>query len=221
MIRPEFRNSAYVYAPEWLLLKGGRISMRRLHVRYGVFEHPEAGTCLIDTGYSSRVISGQRSILLNLYASILRPKLTEYALPFAQPHVDTIILTHFHADHISALKDYPGARILLDGDAFNHYLSSGWFHAVRHGFFRELFPEDIASRIVTFQSCLQVKAPHNLGLAFDLFGDGSVLGVPLPGHMLGHTGILFTGGHKPLLYAADSEWLWQAIDENRTPGFPA
>lgn len=221
MIRPEFKNSAYVSAPEWLILKGGRKTMRRLPIRYGLFNHPDAGTCLIDTGYSARVTGGKRGAFLSLYAGILQPKLTAYALPDAAPHVDTIILTHLHADHVSALRDYPDARIMFDGNALDHYLSGGWFQRIRHGLFRELLPDDLSARMTNFHDCVQVEAPLGLGLASDLFGDGSVLGVPLPGHMRGHTGILFTGGDRPLLYAADSEWLWQAVDEDRAPGFPA
>ena len=220
MIRPEFKNSAIVSAPEWLIMKNGTRTMRHLPVRYGVFEHPAAGKCLIDTGYSRRIMSGRRGGFLRLYGGILKPKLTSDVLPDAMPDVDTIIVTHLHADHISALRDYPSARIMLDGHALDHYLVAGWFQRIRHGFFKELLPDDFADRLVRFQDCPTVEAPMGLGEAFDLFGDGSVLGVPLPGHMLGHTGVMFTGD-RPLLYAADSEWLWQAIDERRTPGFPA
>lgn len=165
-------------------------------------------------------MSGRRGFFLSLYASILKPKLTSDVLPDAVPVVDTIIVTHLHADHISALRDYPNARIMLDGDALDHFLAGDWFQRIRHGFFKELLPEDFSDRLVRFQDCKTVEAPMGLGEAFDLFGDGSVLGVPLPGHMLGHTGVLFTGD-RPLLYAADSEWLWQAIEERRAPGFPA
>ena len=165
-------------------------------------------------------MSGARGTFLSLYASILKPKLTSDVLPDAVPDVDTIIVTHLHADHISALRDYPKARIMLDGDALDHYLAGGWFQRVRHGFFKELLPEDFVDRLIRFQDCKTVEAPIGLGGAFDLFGDGSVLGVPLPGHMLGHTGILFTGD-RPFLYAADSEWLWRAIEERRAPGCPA
>jgi glyoxylase-like metal-dependent hydrolase (beta-lactamase superfamily II) len=48
-----------------------------------------------------------------------------------------------------------------------------------------------------------------------------VLAVPLPGHMRGHTGFLFTSPVAPILYAADADWLSRAILEDRSPGYPA
>ena len=117
MIEPEFPVSAYVHAPERLVLKGGRRTKIAIPVRYGLFQHPTAGTCLIDTGYSARVTSGPRSLALQLYASLLRPALTGESLPGRVRDVSVILISHLHADHVSALKDYPNARIFIDGPA--------------------------------------------------------------------------------------------------------
>jgi glyoxylase-like metal-dependent hydrolase (beta-lactamase superfamily II) len=55
----------------------------------------------------------------------------------------------------------------------------------------------------------------------DLFGDGSVLAVDLPGHADGQFGLLFPDRERPLLYAVDVQWLLGALKQERTPGFPA
>ena len=110
MIEPVFPISAHVRAPERLVLKGGRWKQVPIPVRYGLFEHPAAGTCLIDTGYTTRVTEGRRSPPLSLYAGILRPALTQDALPTRAPDASVILVSHLHADHVSALKDYPNAR---------------------------------------------------------------------------------------------------------------
>lgn len=218
MIEPEFPISAYVAAPEKLVLGGGRWKRIQVPVRYGQFRHPSLGTCLIDTGYTPRVTAGRRSLPLWLYANILRPKLTDATLP---PDVSVILVSHLHADHISALRDYPKARILLDGDALAHYRSRNWFGRTRKGCFAELFPDDLAERAEPFDRFPMVDAPLGLGAARDVFSDGSVLAVPLPGHMRGHTGFVFVQREMPLLYAADADWLRAAILEGRSPGFPA
>ncbi|MCA8902769.1 MAG: MBL fold metallo-hydrolase [Hyphomonas sp.] len=221
MLRPEFPNSAFVSAPERLILRGGSWASLKIPVRYGLFDHPSAGRCLIDTGYSSRVMTGRRSLAMRLYASILNPRLTAKALPGAAPKVDTILLSHLHADHVSALKDYPDAAIHADGDGVDYFLSCGARKRLEKGCFLELLPEDFRARVRPFQDNPSVDAPLGLGKAWDVFADGSVLAVPLPGHMRGHTGFLFTGGEAPLLYAADADWLRTAIMEARAPGFPA
>lgn len=218
--RLSFPNSAIIRAPEWLVLKGGRGQMLDIPVRYGVFEHDAAGTCLIDTGYNHRVTTGPRSFALRIYAALLRPRLTMATLPDAQPDARTIILTHLHADHVAALRDYPDARIIADKTALEHYLNAGPIR-LRHGVFAELLPPDALDRIEDMNDCPTCPAPLGLGPARDLFGDGSVLAVPLPGHMRGHVGLCFPRFETPLLYAADAQWLHQAVMEDRQPGRPA
>ena len=221
MIRDlQFPNSATVRAPECFVLKQGRMGLMDIPVRYGRFHHPRAGRCLIDTGYTRRVTTGPRSVPLRLYNAVLRPRLTRHCLPDAEPTVDTIILTHLHADHISGLKDYPDARILADRTALLHFLDKT-SAPLRHGMFRELLPEDLLERVTDFAATSLAPAPLGLGEGRDLFGDGSVLAIPLPGHMRGHTGLCFPDADRPLLYAADAQWLHRAVMENRLPGAPA
>lgn len=202
-------------------MRGGRWRAIRLAVRYARFTHDTAGPCLIDTGYSRRVTSGRRSLSLTLYAAILRPRLTDQALPDAAPGIRTILLTHLHADHVSALRDYPQARIIADIDAAQHFLNASAVTRTRHGVFRELLPPDLPGRITPLHALPVTEAPCGLGPARDVFGDGSVLAVPLPGHMRGHTGFLFTQFDQPLLYAGDAGWLARAVRETRPPGPPA
>ena len=202
-----FPNSATVRVPERLVLRGGRWTLVDLAVRYARFTHPIAGTCLIDTGYSARVTNGSRSSPLTLYAAILRPRLTNQALPSACPKADTILLTHLHADHVSALRDYPDAKLVADASAAEHFLEAGAISRTRHGVFKELLPGNFRKRIIGLDTLAQIEAPLGLGPARDVFGDGEVLAVPLPGHMRGHTGYLFAKQSVPVLYAGDSDWL--------------
>ncbi|WP_430404325.1 MBL fold metallo-hydrolase [Hyphomonas sp.] len=216
-----FPNSAIVRAPERFVLRGGRWKWIDIPVRYGVFDHPVGGRCLVDTGYSSRTLRGPRSLALTLYAALLRPRLTARSLPKAEPDIDAILLTHLHADHVSALRDYPCARLYANRRAVRHFLSGNRMARLRHGVFRELLPDDLSDRILAYEDMTQIEAPLGLGKSADVFGDGSVLAVPLPGHMRGHTGFLWTDRQRPLLYAADAEWVREAITADHPPGLPA
>lgn len=219
--RPTFPNSAFVRAPERFVLRGGRWKAIDIPVRYGLFPHPRVGTCLIDTGYSPRLTMGKRSLPLRLYASALRPRLQAHALPVAAPKVDAILLSHLHADHVSALHDYPNAAIYADGDGVDHFLRASATTRIRHGVFRELLPDNFLERLKRYETLPTTEAPLGLGPARDVFGDGSVLAVPLPGHMRGHTGFVWPKLDPPLLYAADAQWLARAVMEDRAPGAPA
>jgi glyoxylase-like metal-dependent hydrolase (beta-lactamase superfamily II) len=223
----EFPNSAFVGTYEWPLIKGGQWRKVQIPIRYGFFRHPRIGPVLIDTGYSDRVTSGKRSLDLRLYCAGLRPWLVEGGQLGAflgeqglgLEDVRAVILTHFHADHISAARDLVNAQFYACGPAYEELSRSSQLKRILHGVFLDLLPEDFAERLTSFEETPTVNGPLGLGPCFDLFGDGSVLIVPLPGHAIGHVGVAFPGA-TPLLYAADAEWLRGALDPGRS-GFAA
>ena len=218
---PVFANSATVTVPERLVLKDGDWRPVTLGVRYGVWVHPSEGPVLIDTGYGLEVTSDPRSLALRLYASIIRPKLAEMPemvlerLGFAATDVKTIVITHFHADHVSGLKRFPNARFVAAGWAALK-AQSGFQH-LRHGIFTELLPSDFEDRLTPMESLPDIALPF--GSARDIFGDGSLLGLDLPGHALGHTGVVWPD--QKLIYAADAQWLKRAALDDRPPRGPA
>ncbi len=224
-----FANSAFVSARERFVQRGGRRTKIRLPVRYGILEHPEAGLTLIDTGYGPRVTMGRgRSFGLRLYSAALPPELLpegaiETALArlgYAPSDLQQIIVTHFHADHVAALLDLPNVQVITDLAALRSISRRGYLkNVVCNGVFTELLPRDLAERVVDIASIAQ--APLGLGPGRDLFGDGSVLAIPLPGHAEGHFGLCFPAFDPPLLYGCDAQWVLAALDPDVAPGFPA
>ena len=228
MTVPHFPTSAVLRAPERLVLAGGRWSRIEIPIRYGLWVHERYGPVLIDTGYSPRVTQGRkRSFALRLYNALLKPRLIESAVPLAQlralgfgpQDVTRIVVTHFHADHVAGLNDFPNARIVASAEAFQRLMRMSTSGQIHNAFYPELLPDDLADRLQPIEECAAVDLPHGLGQGFDLFGDGSLLAVPLPGHALGHHGLLWP--RHSLLYAVDAQWLMQAIMEERLPRGPA
>ena len=228
MITPLFPTSAVVKAPERLVLAGGRWTRREIPIRYGLWQHARLGPVLIDTGYSPRVTSDRkRSLGLKLYNAMLRPRLIDANAPLPQlralglepADVSRVVLTHFHADHVAGLHDFPGARILASADAFARLSRMSRLQQLHNAYYPELLPTDFTARLMPIEDCRPAELPHGLGGGFDLFGDGSLFGVPLLGHALGHFGLLWP--ELSLLYAVDAQWLLQAIVEQRLPKGPA
>jgi glyoxylase-like metal-dependent hydrolase (beta-lactamase superfamily II) len=227
---PVFVNGAFVRTPERLVLRGGRWTFVDIPVRYGLWRHPQLGPVLIDTGYTKRVTEGRtRSLTMKLYGAILRPRLIEEASPTASlrsrgigsADVTHIIVTHFHADHIAALADFPKARFLADGAAYEKLSRMSPRQKLLNGFFPDLLPTDFRERLTSIDTLRSVPLPYDLGSGYDLFADGSCLAVPLPGHALGHFGLLWQDASPPLLYATDTQWLLRAITNDRAPSGPA
>ena len=76
--------------------------------------------------------------------------------------------------------------------------------------FTKLLPENFGDRLVVIEETAFRTSAH-FPVGHDLFGDGSVLAVPLPGHADGHFGVLFDKLETPLLYATDTQWISEAL----------
>ncbi|AZO24735.1 MBL fold metallo-hydrolase [Mesorhizobium sp. M1E.F.Ca.ET.045.02.1.1] len=225
-----FANSAWVNAVERLILRSGGWRSVRLRVRYGLIFHPTEGAVLIDTGYTPEALTGEgRSRRLRLYGAVLKPELNgaEQVLPMLKrfglspDDIRAVIVTHFHADHISGLPLFPKARFIASDAAWARVKSRTPRQNLRYGVFTELFPADFGDRLDGLSTKRQIEAQGDVPGGADLFGDRSVIAVDLPGHADGQFGLLFAGLERPLLYAVDVQWLLRALTENRTPGFPA
>lgn len=222
-MKPVFANSAFVPVRRGMVQRGGGFGALRLRVRYGLLRHPQAGAVLIDTGYGLAVTADPgRSLALRSYAALLRPQLDAQPLEFLarqglKPRdISVVILTHYHADHISGLSLFPQARVLGHGGVLAQIRKSSLFGNLRHGVFPELLPADIDQRLTAVEGLPMAAGPPE---GRDLFGDGSVLAVALPGHAAGHFGLWFSA--ERLLYAVDTEWVEAALAPGAQPRGPA
>ena len=113
-----------------------------------------------------------------------------------------VALTHAHWDHTGGLQDLARARVLLARDELRAYSNlHGWMD--KGALTRHL---DLAPR--RFEP-FDFEGPPLLGFeqSHDLFGDGSVVAVPLPGHTPGSVGYLVRGDDgKNWLFVGDATW---------------
>lgn len=112
------------------------------------------------------------------------------------------VVTHGHWDHTGALGDLPHARVLVARrelewvTPFTRFMDEG---AMPHHFKRA------KARLYAFD----FSGPPIDGFeaSFDLFGDGAVVAVPLPGHTPGSTAFLVRGqGGVTWLFSGDTTW---------------
>ncbi|WP_019954983.1 MBL fold metallo-hydrolase [Yoonia vestfoldensis] len=228
MTAPVFANSALVKAPERFVLREAPWRQRALWVRYGLYLGAASGPVLIDTGYTSHALhDAGRSAALRFYGRALGASLQPRGqpVPFLARHglrpeeITTVVVTHFHADHVSGLRLFPNARFIAARAGWDALRAHGTLGNLRHAVFPELLPPDFADRLDPIERKPAVRTDH--GTAYDLMGDGALLALPLPGHAVGHVGLLFTRLAKPLLYAVDTQWMLAALPAPRRPGFPA
>ncbi|MCE9609101.1 MAG: MBL fold metallo-hydrolase [Chthoniobacter sp.] len=179
-----------------------------------LLEHPSHGPVLFDTGYSSRFFSETARWPMRLYRLFTPVTLTEprglvellRQRGIAASQVKHIIISHWHADHIGGLRDFPAAMLHTHRVAWDSVQGLRGVAALRKAFLPGLIPDDAASRLRWLRE------------GDDVFGDGSLTVLELPGHATGQIGIRFTDERgQAVLLAADACWLSVAFREMRMP----
>lgn len=208
-------SDGWTEAPEAAVLPGGSWKRRvRFHAIAFLLIHPDAGPVLVDSGYSTRFFSETRHFPNRIYGAITPVTLTDTEgiagqirrLGISPEDVRHLLVTHFHADHIGGLRDFPNAEIYCSQRAWESVRRLTGFAAVRHAFLPGLLPPLVEKRL------------HFVEEGTDLFGDGSIRILALPGHAPGQIGLRFTGADgTPVLLAADACWVSTAFRENRMP----
>ncbi len=196
-----------------------------IHSMAAVIEHPQFGITLVDTGYAEHFFSETRRFPFNLYARVTpvtSPPHSHAVHQLAEAgigprDVARIVVTHFHGDHIAGLRDFPAADIVCTKDAWRSVRGRRGVFAVRKAHVPGLLPDDFEKRL----SLLDGFADPGIGpfsRTHDLFGDGSVRLVPLPGHAAGQMGALVqTGPAERKLLVADAVWMSEGWRERRMP----
>jgi glyoxylase-like metal-dependent hydrolase (beta-lactamase superfamily II) len=216
-------DTGYCTASEHHLMRGGEHKTIKTHAMAVLLEHPKFGKILFDTGYAPRVRKAFRSFPFQIYGA-LTPVTTrsEWSviaqlakLGITPSDVSSVIVSHFHADHIGGLRDFPHSSLIASRQAFEDVNGRQGFSALRRAFVPALMPDSLErfELIDGFKS----EALGPFGATHDLVGDGSLRLVHLPGHALGQVGLLARTTIGPVFFASDGAWLSAAVRENRPP----
>jgi glyoxylase-like metal-dependent hydrolase (beta-lactamase superfamily II) len=222
-------EAGHCHHPERMVRGSGPLGLGKFPANVVVIDHPKEGIILFDTGYGSdfnQVTARMPEMLYRLITPVnITPETTAQArlkeLGIKREDVKHVILSHIHADHIGGVKDFPQATYHADLPALSYYRGLSKFNQVRSGFLAALLPQDFDARLKPFDST-QFKSGNfglgNLTWGHDLFSDGSIMIIPLPGHMKGHVGIqVLTQSGEKYLFVADAAWRKESITENSLP----
>lgn len=217
-------DTGYCLAWENHLLQGAARRRIACHSLVALLCHPRHGWLLWDTGYAPRLFEATRTLPFALYRYAtplhLKPELAVAAQlsrwKLAPGDIKRILISHLHADHIAGLRDFPAAEYILSQFAYDDVMSRKGVRALRRAFIPALLPGDFSKRVTLLPSFQGSPLPA-LGPTHDLFGDGSLLLVHLPGHARGQLGLLARTARGRILFAADGCWLRRSIREQQPP----
>lgn len=210
-------------------MRGGRWRSALFPALCGLIEHPTRGWILFDTGYSSHFMDATDPFPERFYRWVtpftLPPKemlLAQLAARgIAAADISCVLVSHMHGDHIAGLKDFPNARFVTLRAELDALRSKSRIGGLMHGILPRLLPADFDSRIIFADDLPSIALPPELKPfenGFDLLGDGSVIGVPLPGHSRGQMGVLLRQADDSLVFmVADACWSRNALANNQGP----
>ncbi|MDX2286226.1 MAG: MBL fold metallo-hydrolase [Bacteroidia bacterium] len=220
-------SSGYCTAPDWFMAAGGTLRRVRVPAAWALIRHPQEGPILLDTGYGMQfqALTRRWPARFLRYATpmTLLPEQTAARklgqLGIRPEDIRHILLTHLHTDHSGGLRSFPAARIWCSEAAIEYFRSHSEREAAAKGVLKGDFPDDFLERALPVEQC-PADAWEDWPQAYDLFGDGSIRMLPLPGHARGQMGaVLRTDTEGEVLLAADACWVSRSYRSLRMP-FP-
>ena len=119
-------DTGFCMAQENYLVTSGRHMPVPVHAIAVLLKHPTEGWFLFDTGYAPRIITATAALPFRIYRWVA-PMTVPNELAVAKQlnrlglrceDIASILLSHFHADHIAGLLDFPGARLIAGREAW-------------------------------------------------------------------------------------------------------
>lgn len=195
-------------ATEAQVLQGGGSAKWVLPVFSYVIEHPTEGLVLLDAGFPRRTAEDVGSYpgrqIANLLGLRMEPghavadRLPEIGHDAAA--VSHVVVTHMHPDHVGGLEDFPQARLWVGAGEWKSAFGTGGLGRIDSS----PYADHADVQHVDFAGT-PLLGPFDGSV--DLFGDGTIVLVPLPGHTPGHLGAFVNLAGGSFLFTGDCAWV--------------
>ncbi|MGL1889715.1 MAG: MBL fold metallo-hydrolase [Reichenbachiella sp.] len=205
-------ETGFAKTPEAFVFRGGSLfKVRKLSHVAILIQHPK-GTFVFDTGLGSE-IKGQFhdhfSFLdrqLFNFTKLNSLKETLISNNFDTASIDFIIPTHLHFDHASGIEDFSKATIWTTKEEYDHAFSP---EAIPPAFIKEQYDADfIKWKFMDFSNTDYEIFKES----YDVFNDGTVVLVKLPGHTKGSVGMFVNlKSGKRYFFTGDLTWAAEAF----------
>ena len=190
-----------------------------------LIHHPSAGPFLVDTGLHPSVTSKPSANLGRVITRFSRPELEAGKDIAAQlrargleaKDIKTVVMTHMHFDHTSAMSELGNASFVLSEPEWESAAHGSKQFA--RGYMPAHFDYAFDYRTVSFDGP-NIDSYSTFGRTFDLFGDGSVRLAFTPGHTHGHMSVICHLSERDLVIAGDAIYTLGQLDEAAPPPRP-
>ena len=194
----------------------GKEKKRVLPVSCYLIEHPR-GRILIDTGWDTKFAHERPKEWFGMVDKISAPIIGERdgidsklaSLGLKDNDIDAVYLSHMDFDHAS------GIRLVKNAKAF--YASKEEIADAKKSKFRYVDTWSGIAEIGAFE--YQETGIGPVGKSYDVFADGSVVLVSIPGHSHGIFAAKISVGDKYVILANDGAYVQESFEKKIIPGF--
>ncbi|AKG37334.1 N-acyl homoserine lactonase family protein [Paenibacillus durus] len=173
-----------------------------------LIEHPSIGPILVDTGISWDQTHRHKEYYKGIFGATTDDD--EYALSHEQelPYqlerlgyrcedIQHVILTHLHEDHVGGLQYFKSAKTFVSLKEWQ-----ARFEKILG--FRPIYFESSYAMVQNWEFIdFTSGSVPGFATSHDIFGDGSIVMVPTPGHSAGHSSLLLNMGEYELFLTGD------------------
>lgn len=183
-----------------------------------VLRHPQKGTFIVDTGVTKAWTQpgGDREVvgtLANTLLSGITPvtTLSEILAKEKKP-LAGVFFTHMHIDHVLGLPEIPLSTPLYAGRGELEVTQGSVTSAANDLLLKRTFDQLVAGHDLHFWDYQGKPAFENIAQSIDVFGDGSLMALHVPGHTEGSTAFFVRTTSGPVLLTGDCShtiWGWE------------
>lgn len=184
-----------------------------IQVFFHVLRHPTQGTFIVDTGVEKALRDApDKAAMRGLVASVMHVDKMTFHRPLGDFLADEeeplagVFLTHLHLDHVSGMPDVPNATPVYAGPGETHA------HAMLNAFVQPNIDRALEGKAAINEWPFAGDAAGRFAGVVDVFGDGSVWALAMPGHTKGSTAYLVRTTTGPVLLTGDAShtrWGWE------------
>jgi len=184
-----------------------------IHIYAHLLQHPRYGNFLVDTGVSQKLIHDPGKAGLNwviqkaMHLDKMRVnKSTGEILDGIHGRLSGVFISHLHIDHIAGMPDIPADVPLYIG------ASESTHTAFKHVFVRGATDQLLSNKQPLQEWPFQADPQHRFESIVDVFADGSLFAISVPGHTSGSVAFLIRTTHGPVLLSGDTcitRWGWE------------
>jgi glyoxylase-like metal-dependent hydrolase (beta-lactamase superfamily II) len=184
-----------------------------IEMYFHVLRHPTRGMFIIDTGVErAQRDDPDKALFRGLLASVMNVEAMKVQMPLGdwlkqQPDpLAGVFLTHLHLDHIAGMRDVPARTPIYSGPGETKASK------LENMFVQGVVDEALEGKAALREWKYSADSDGRFAGLVDIFGDGSLWAIWVPGHTPGSTAYLAHTTDGPVLYTGDAShtaWGWE------------